>query len=1285
MDRIAAMVILLAVLGSLVLILLALFAVAPVICSCILSLVYTLYLFMANEESGVHHAQEYENRFWTIFALLFSTALFFAQDSPLAFGRYSPSLGFVGVIVSSYVMHLWDRYVHRVALSRQIQLRKGSVALINSSNNLGNLHSHNNNNNSSNNINNNNNNGSQGNLLSNSLAATSTSRMSGEAQVEIIHECLRDIDQLLIPSTINNFINKRFVFKKEKEIIAIFAECDAVALNYLVCHVKLGLLIYKIKDHRNFSGQHRTQLIELLAVDRLPALTVMSRVIVLHALQILKLRANPRAEAWVRNIFLSTHGDDLSEIKSLTDAKGDYFSMNKLIFDDIKSETIRQDILAHFRKEGTLQLSHMQLGTRRGQQRRKHMAWRKILSDVDDTLLSSGGSYPAGIDRRYAKKVVYPGVLAFYRELDLGITGPEEWPENRVGNLVFLSARPHVYKDMSEKSSFKKFETLRKAGGDGRKGMHTVPSMLPGDISSGSQYIATNDFEPLARKKFLNFKQYVSIYPEYQHVFVCDNGQGDVRAGELMFDNFPYEFEALYVHVVQDPKLTYGYAPERWKEKELYPCFFKTYPEAALHAASRNPPLIRVTGLRRVCDDAVKDFYSIPAKQWQSNKQKADRREELNQAIWRANEFMKKHGVEPVSLIDAERVWKDGEWVNTPYGRGIITGFDAAFNLYQVALDWRPLDVQVNEHLQKVKEEAIRPRAAPPAEKRLSAPAPLETVQEADEASDDELEAKKFLRLGRSKSSIGKVQRSVSESAAVAAAAVADTTNSPQPIGKEANKGSVSTASTSGITDASSISSVGSDGSVTEQKFSDKNRFKVTAKIEGRHITKYTPPYLPVVDKKPSSLVSFWVGGPKAPPKKRVLTEGDRCTTPYGLGTIVEHRVDKGIVVVEMAGWVATAYLQEDVVKVEKESLLTSLFRLRSAESAKPLEFPYKEGTPIQTPYGPAVVSRPLQVKNKREGPAKKELAKKELAKKEPAKKEAEALNQTIGLSLSNWTLADGSHPKLYCTVKTAQIWKDTQELKKGDRKILSAFGTLVSSTFDFAGRFSSTTTATPKAKDEEPPPAKFQRYYQDAASVSTAYGNGRVLGFREKDGFYRISLSGWKMADGSCPVAWIRGVDIKHTMAKGCEEGYPVLTHLGLSGILESVQPTTGVHIVAIPSAKMVMYLQPESIIRPLKAAVGEEALTAYGEGTIQKYNIKSDMYTIKLKGWGATLYAKAETFDRVRETARDKDGAFGMNWLMRFFFSSNAKKAGPSGNRSRSNSVVSGSGRSQSSIARS
>ncbi len=1054
---------------------------------------------MAYEESGVHHAQEYENRFWTIFALLFSTALFFAKDSPLAFGRYSPSLGFFGVVLSSYVMHLWDRYVHRVALSQQTQLRRNMS--------LNNTHGHH-------------------------------VKVSVEEQLAQINICLRDIDQLLIPSTINNFINQRFVFKNEKQIISIFAECDAVALNYLVCHVKLGLLIYKIKDHRNFTGQHRTELVQLLAVDRLPALTAISRVIVLHALQILKLRANPRAEYWVRNIILNTHGDDLSEIKTLTDAKGDYFSMNKLIFDDIKSETIRQDILTHIRKEGALQLSHMQMGTKRAQ-RRQHMAWRKILSDVDDTLVSSGGSYPAGIDKRFPKKMVYPGVLAFYRELDLGTRGPEEWPENRVGNLVFLSARPHVYKDLSEQSSFRKFEKLRMLSADGRKGMHTVPSMLPGDITSGSQYIATNDFEPLARKKFDNFKRYVSIYPEYQHIFVCDNGQGDVRAAELMFDSFPYEFEALYVHVVQGISNTYGFAPARWKEKELHPCFFRTYPEAALHAASRDPPLIRVTGLRRVCDDAVKDFHSIPHKQWSSERQKADRRAELNQAIWKANNLMLEEGVEPVKMIFAERLWNDGEKVKTPYGSGVIKAFDPEFNQYEVVLDWRPLDVQVNEHLQKVKEEAIRPRSQN-LERRTSAPAPLETVVETDEASDDEAALQRS-PLRRTNTSPLKLRANQTLATEESSNEVASTSVGGKESKKSAS-GIEPRGAVSAMSDSSSISSMSSDDS-QEKSTSKQGPLNVTAKIDGRFISKFLPPHLPVIDKKPSSLVSFWTGSPSPKARKKLTyQEGERCSTPYGPASVVEHRVALNMVVVDLVGWKARAYLNENIIKIEKESLLASLFRRQAGSTApveltKQLDFPFAQGTSIRTPFGEAVVTRPLPPKYR----------------KDSSILDSEGLNHTICLSLSKWVLADGSHPKLYCTVKTAQVWRDSKGTKAPD-SILSAFGTLVSSTFDFAGRF-----AVQKPKEEEPLPVKFERYYRDSAAVSTAFGIGRIVGFREVDGFYKISLTSWTLADGSHPIAWIRGVDIKYAIAKDCKEGYPVLTSLGLTGILESVQPTTG------------------------------------------------------------------------------------------------------------------------------
>lgn len=1170
---------------------------APICCSCLLSLIYTLYLFMAYEEHGVHHHQEYENRFWTVFALLFSTALFFAQDSPVAIGNYSPSLGFFGVLLASYAMHVWDRYAHRIALSRQTKLRR-SISLVNS---------------------------------------IGDQKVTVEQQLSKINECLQDIDQPLIPSTINNFLNKRFVLKKEKEIIDIFLECDATTLNYLVCHLKLALLVYKIKDH-GFGGQHRTELIEILAVERLPALTVYSRVIVLHALQILKLRANPRAEYWVRNILLSSTGDDLSDIKTLTDAKGDYYCMSKLIYDDIKSETVRHDILTHIRKEGAMQVTRRQLGTKRGPKRRYLMAWRKILSDVDDTLLSSGGYYPAGIDKRYSKKVVYPGVLAFYRELDLGTSGPDDWPENRVGNLVFLSARPHVYKDMSEKSNFAKFERLRAVGKDGRRGMHTTPSLLAGDLASGSQYITTNDFEPLAVKKFQNFKRYVSIYPEYQHIFVCDNGQGDVKAGEMMHDNFPYEYQATYVHVVQDRQNTYGYAPNQWKDKEFRPCFFRTYPEAALHAATREPPLILMNGLNRVCSDAVKDFNAIPDKKWQSQKQKAERRAELNQSIWKANKVLSNTDKGAVELIQAERLWQDGEKVRTPYGNGTIRGFDPEFDLYDVELDWRPLDIQVRDHLASIEDETIRPKQGKDTDKRSSTI--LETVVEADEVAVDE------------QSDL--VKPDGNNHSPIRNEAVAAMTASEVPEATEIDD-SVHSTSMDESKGKNVCSDISNDEESSDPPESEPvNYFKPTSKISGRSITKFIPPSLPKLNnKRAAPLFSFWVGTSKPD-----ISAGEKCSTPYGPATIVEHRKDDKIIVVDMIGWKARAYLNEDDVKVTKESLLSSLFR-RQANNSDPApspkfdHFAYTKGSVVPTPYGNAEVAVPLSIPDN------------DLVDPDNFS------NKILCLSITSWTLADGTHPKLYSTVKTCETWKAAKEAKATTDGILSAFGTLVSTiNREIKGRL--TTSATHKTKEDEPIKSRFQQYYCDSAAVSTAFGNGRVTGFRKDDGFYRVSLTSWRLANGKYAEAWLQEVDISYQIAKGCKEGYPVLTNLGISGILQSVQPTTGVHIVSAPSARMVLYLQPEAICRELKAAVGEDVLTAYGSGVVEGYDRKNDTYVIKMKGWNARIYAKAETFDRLRDSMRDGDGSFGMDWLLRLFFLS--PDSTDQGNRSRSNSVVSG-----------
>ena len=216
--------------------------------------------------------------------------------------------------------------------------------------------------------------------------------------------------------------------------------------------------------------------------------------------------------------------------------------------------------------------------------------------------------------------------------------------------------------------------------------------------------------------------------------------------------------------------------------------------------------------------------------------------------------------------------------------------------------------------------------------------------------------------------------------------------------------------------------------------------------------------------------------------------------------------------------------------------------------------------------------------------------------------------------------------------------------------------------------------------------PLHFTQYYRNGAAITTSYGYGVVLTFRASDGFYEISLVTWTLANGSHPIAKLRKDDISYRIAKGCHEGYPVLTSLGLSGSLASVEPTTGVHIVTISSAGMVCYLQPDSIVRPLKAAVGEDVLTAYGEGKVVRYRLSDNVYIIKLAGWGAMLYAKAETFDRVGDGMQDRDGRFGMSWLLRFFFSGSGSTK-PESARSRSNSIVSlgrsASGRSQSGMS--
>merc|ERR1719215_2517391 len=112
-----------------------------------------------------------------------------------------------------------------------------------------------------------------------------------------------------------------------------------------------------------------------------------------------------RFQETVVELFRQTHGEDLTTLKGLLDEGGDFYNLHKLIFQDLDRD-LSELAKVHIVEEAS------EL-TRGGGE----VPPMKVLSDVDDTLYCSAGHFPAGVDKRFPKRQVYPGVLALYREL----------------------------------------------------------------------------------------------------------------------------------------------------------------------------------------------------------------------------------------------------------------------------------------------------------------------------------------------------------------------------------------------------------------------------------------------------------------------------------------------------------------------------------------------------------------------------------------------------------------------------------------------------------------------------------------------------------------------------------------------------------------------------------------------------------------------------------------------------------------------------------------------------
>lgn len=343
--------------------------------------------------------------------------------------------------------------------------------------------------------------------------------------------------------------------RAEAEILEVLDAAAAPELDEVLSQIDLSALVRALDD-RVFGTDNRRALLSLLSEARLGDLRVETRARLVSALAE-RLRGD--AVRAIRAVLLGTRGAELTFIKNAVDAGLCRHDLVRLVFHEISSREIREEILAHVAAEAA----------------RAPCGEVKVLSDVDDTF------YANWKDDRYPPKTVYPGVRQLYAELD---RGPEEAP-GRPGDLAFLTARPRMLEPKTARS-------LQERGVD-------LPTILEGSTLSclSSRWIAG--------KKLERFEQYRALYPEYGFVLIGDSGQGDVRLAEGMLEAAPEAVRGTFIHdVVAMPE-------ERRRELRGRRIFdFDTYLGAALEAYRLG--LVHRDGLDRVAAAATRELAEVP-------------------------------------------------------------------------------------------------------------------------------------------------------------------------------------------------------------------------------------------------------------------------------------------------------------------------------------------------------------------------------------------------------------------------------------------------------------------------------------------------------------------------------------------------------------------------------------------------------------------------------------------------------------------------------------------------
>eukprot|EP01065_Artemidia_motanka_P043041 TRINITY_DN5896_c0_g1_i1.p1 TRINITY_DN5896_c0_g1~~TRINITY_DN5896_c0_g1_i1.p1 ORF type:complete len:737 (+),score=180.22 TRINITY_DN5896_c0_g1_i1:107-2317(+) len=334
------------------------------------------------------------------------------------------------------------------------------------------------------------------------------------------------------------------------------------------------------------------------------------------------------------DMALRARAECLADFKAALDGGGTVHTLHDLVFNRLGAAH-RLCVTQHFKTQAAIMPPEL-----RGV---------KVISDLDDTIVCSGGRWPAGSDRRLHHGELYPGALSFLREL--ARCGPAGREGKKLSSgLVFLSARPHLYKDYMETKSYRQFRALADAGLLGQMAT-LLPGKLRPPIRDAWRYITRAGAKPwelVGANKARTVGEYQELYPEATLVFVGDDGQGDRYAAEDLLAEG--KIVSAFIHSVippEDLRRRYSDPPEG-----MY--VFRTYVEAAaLAIEAKGATGFGFSAARRVAESAIRELNTmrIINKDLYPDARYDAYYEEIARDVGRLNEIFIRAGCEPIEIV----------------------------------------------------------------------------------------------------------------------------------------------------------------------------------------------------------------------------------------------------------------------------------------------------------------------------------------------------------------------------------------------------------------------------------------------------------------------------------------------------------------------------------------------------------------------------------------------------------------------------------------------------------